>query len=71
MLRQGGVLVVELHMDPGVEPVAGPRNPAFLVSPEVLAEAVRGLTPLLRTEGIVEMGDGRREALARYLGSAP
>ena len=71
MLRPGGLLVAELHMDPGDEEVAGPRNPAFLVGRGALAEAARGLTPMLHTEGIVEMGGGRREALARFVGSAP
>ncbi len=68
LLSPGGVLVVELHMEAGSESVAGPRNPDFLVRPGALGEAVAELEPWLQTEGIVEGGDGRREALARYMG---
>ena len=68
LLQPGGVLVVELHMDPAGEVVAGPGNPDFLVSPGVLAETTGGLTPWLQTEGIVEAADGRLEALARFIG---
>ena len=67
-LNPGGLLVVELHMDPGNETVAGPRNPNFLVAPGALAAATTGLTTLLLEEGIVQTGPNRREALARYIG---
>ena len=67
-LNPGGLLVVELHMDPGDEAVAGPRNPDFLVTPGALAAATIGLTTLLLEEGIVQTGPDRREALARYIG---
>ena len=53
-LNPGGIMVVELHMDPGDEPdVAGPRNPNFLVTPGVLAAATSGLETLLLEEGVV------------------
>ena len=71
LLRPGGVLVVELHMDPGAELVSGPRNPDFLAAPGALAAVTADLTPWLLEEGIVETGPGRREALARFIGARP
>lgn len=70
-LRPGGLLVVELHMNPGDEPVAGPRNPNFLVEPGAIAEATSELSTLVLEEGIVQTGPNRREALARYIGRRP
>ena len=67
-LRPDGVLVVELHMDPGSEMVSGPGNPAFLVPAGALAELTRQLTPWLHEEGIVQVSSDRREALARFAG---
>jgi SAM-dependent methyltransferase len=68
LLRPGGVLVVELHMESGGRAVAAPRNPDFLISPGELARTTRELTPWLLTEGLVESADGRREALVRFIG---
>jgi SAM-dependent methyltransferase len=71
LLRPGGVLVVELHMDAGGEAVSGPRNPAYLVAPGALAEVTGGLSPWLLEEGVFQIGDDRREALARFVGRVP
>ncbi len=68
LLTPGGVLVAELHMHPGNEPVSGPRNPDFLVPPGALAELTRTLTPWIMEEGIVQTAPDRQEALARFVG---
>lgn len=74
LLRPGGVLVVELFMDPRAagagNEVSGPRNPDFLIAPGVLGEATAGLSPWLLEEGVVATGAGRQEALARFVGCA-
>ncbi len=70
-LSPGGVLVVELHMNPGSEPVSGPGNPDFLISPGALADATGDLTPWIAEEGIRDTGPDRREALAQFVGLNP
>lgn len=68
LLRPGGVLVAELHVDADGESVSGPRNPAFRAPPGALAEVTKGLDPWLLEEGIAGNGPDRREALARFVG---
>lgn len=78
LLRPGGMLVVELHLalnaeegggqDPGENFLVGPRNPDFLVQSGDLAACCQGLEVWAMKEGRSDIGDGRQEALAQFVG---
>lgn len=70
LLKPGGSLVAELHLDAGDSgrELSGPRNPAFLATPGALLAVCAGLEVLYQEEGRVASSDGRTEALARVIG---
>ena len=69
LLKTGGVLMVELHLQTDAE-VVGPRNPAYRVAPGALRAAAGNLTIADYREGIVGDPDGRPAALAQLLARA-
>ena len=71
LLSPGGILIVEEHLSTEESDVLGPTNPEFLVKPGQLREQIDGLEPLVDEEGIVIDPDGRKAALARFVGKAP
>ena len=72
LLAPGGILIVEEHLAVDTSqldaPIVGPRNPEFLVHPGELASLLTGLKALHHAEGVVTDPDGRRAALARFVG---
>jgi len=75
LLKPGGMLVVELHLNlpgaPARGALSGPGNPAYLAPPGALAEATVGLETRQLEEGLFPAGPGRQEALARFVGLRP
>jgi SAM-dependent methyltransferase len=69
LLRPGGILVVELHMNPANQPVSGPTNPAFLMAPGALSKLTGGLESWFSEEGVMQTAPDRREALTRFVGA--
>lgn len=57
LLKPDGILLCEQHLATGAE-VAGPRNPAFRLTPQQLREAASGLKILELKECVVEQ-DGK------------
>ena len=78
LLNPGGMLVVELHLalnadeggdgDAAENSLVGPRNPDFLARSGDLAACCRGLEVWAMKEGCSDIGDGRQEALAQFVG---
>jgi 2-polyprenyl-3-methyl-5-hydroxy-6-metoxy-1,4-benzoquinol methylase len=67
LLAPKGVLIVEEHLQTS-EDVHGPTNPAFCVQAGELRAHLDGLDVMVDEEGIVTDPDGRKAALARFIG---
>lgn len=70
LLVPQGVLIVEEHLVT-TEDVHGPKNPPFCVEAGQLRDCIQGLEVLHDREGIVVDPDGRKAALARFIGQRP
>ena len=67
-LRDGGVLIVEQHLETEEEGVIGPTNTAYRVAAGDLARLGRGLAIERCEEGLFVDPDGGKAALARFAG---
>jgi SAM-dependent methyltransferase len=66
VLKTGGYLTVELHLQTDAE-VVGPRNPKFRLAPGALRRAAASLEILDYREGLVDEPDGRVASLAQLV----
>ena len=75
LVAPNGILFVEEHLNVVEKspetPLAGPTNPAFLAAPGELPALLDGMDALLHQEAIITDPDGRRVALARFIGKQP
>ena len=67
-LRDGGLLIVEQHLETAEEGVIGPTNAAYRVAAGYLARLGRGLAIERCEEGLFVDPDGGKAALARLAG---
>ena len=67
-LRDGGVLIVEQHLETAEEDVIGPTHAAYRVAAGDLARLGRGLAIERCEEGLFVDPDGGKAALARLAG---
>ncbi len=68
LLMENGLVMVEEHLATD-KPVIGPSNPAFRAQPGELRRLLPDLVVLHQEEGLISEPDGRRAAVARFIGS--
>lgn len=71
LLRPGGWLLAEEHLQTDSESVGGPRRAAFRVPRDALARAVAGLNVVSLEQGRVRDPDGLPMAVARLVSKRP